>query len=107
MPVSADRGSLPVRPRGRFLVLEGLDGCGKTTQLEALAEWLPGSGLLPAGARLLTTREPGGPALGLALRQLLLHAPAGLAPCPGRAVALCGRSGPARAAADRAGAARR
>lgn len=82
MPVSADRGSLPVRPRGRFLVLEGLDGCGKTTQLEALAEWLPGSGLLPAGARLLTTREPGGTALGLALRQLLLHAPAELAPCP-------------------------
>ncbi|MEL0265336.1 MAG: thymidylate kinase, partial [Synechococcus sp.] len=27
--------------RGRFLVLEGIDGCGKTTQLKALADWLP------------------------------------------------------------------
>ena len=70
------------RPRGCFLVLEGIDGCGKTTQLDALAAWLPGSGLLPPGARLLTTREPGGTALGRSLRELLLHAPAEQAPCP-------------------------
>jgi dTMP kinase len=82
MPVFADSASPPVVPRGRFLVLEGIDGCGKTTQLEALAAWLPGSGLLPSGARLLTTREPGGTGLGRALRQLLLHAPAEQAPCP-------------------------
>ncbi len=69
-------------PMGRFLVLEGIDGSGKTTQLEALAAWLPGSGLLPPGASLLTSREPGGTALGLALRQLLLHPPDGTAPCP-------------------------
>ena len=62
-------------PRGRFLVLEGIDGCGKTTQIAALAGWLPRSGLLPPGAELLVTREPGGTALGQALRQLLLHPP--------------------------------
>jgi dTMP kinase len=69
----------PLR-RGRFLVLEGIDGCGKTTQLEALRSWLPTSGLLPPGASLVVTREPGGTALGLALRQLLLHPPEGAAP---------------------------
>ena len=66
--------------RGRFLVLEGIDGCGKTTQLKALADWLPASGLMPAGAQLITTREPGGTALGQALRQLLLHPPEEQAP---------------------------
>ena len=66
--------------RGRFLVLEGIDGCGKTTQLQALAAWLPTSGLMPPGAGLLCTREPGGTPLGQALRELLLHPPAGAAP---------------------------
>ncbi|MFM7268348.1 MAG: dTMP kinase [Cyanobium sp.] len=66
---------------GRFLVLEGIDGCGKTTQLEALAAWLPASGLMPPGASLLCTREPGGTALGRALRELLLHPPEAASPC--------------------------
>ena len=66
--------------RGRFLVLEGIDGCGKTTQIEALKAWLPASGLMPEGAQLLVTREPGGTALGQALRQLLLHPPGEAAP---------------------------
>ena len=77
---ASDGHGLP--PRGRFLVLEGIDGCGKTTQLEALAAWLPGSGLLPPGARLIRTREPGATPLGAALRQLLLHAGEAEAPCP-------------------------
>ena len=67
-------------PRGRFVVLEGIDGCGKSTQHEALSAWLPGSGLMPPGAELLLTREPGGTALGQALRQLLLHPPGAAAP---------------------------
>ena len=67
-------------PRGRFVVLEGIDGCGKSTQHEALRAWLPGSGLMPPGAELLLTREPGGTALGQALRQLLLHPPGAAAP---------------------------
>ena len=66
--------------RGRFWVLEGIDGCGKTTQIEALKQWLPSSGLMPEGAQLLVTREPGGTALGQALRQLLLHPPGDAAP---------------------------
>jgi dTMP kinase len=70
-----------VTPPGLFVVLEGIDGCGKTTQLERLREWLPTSGLMPPGARLLTSREPGGTPLGQALRELLLHPPAGAAPC--------------------------
>ena len=65
---------------GRFLVLEGIDGCGKTTQLERLRAWLPASGLMPPGAELVVTREPGGTALGHALRQLLLHFPGEAAP---------------------------
>ena len=39
--------------RGRLLALEGLDGCGKSTQVEPLAEALRG-----AGHDVLTTREP-------------------------------------------------
>jgi dTMP kinase len=66
--------------RGRFLVLEGIDGCGKTTQIEHLRRWLPSSGLMPQGAELLVTREPGGTELGRALRQLLLHPPGDAAP---------------------------
>lgn len=66
--------------RGRFLVLEGIDGCGKTTQLHQLAAWLPQSGLMPPGAELVLTREPGGTPLGQALRQLLLHPPEQAAP---------------------------
>lgn len=66
--------------RGRFVVLEGIDGCGKSTQLQRLAAWLPGSGLLAPGVRVVVTREPGGTPLGQALRQLLLHPPDGAAP---------------------------
>ncbi|WP_114993914.1 dTMP kinase [Synechococcus sp. UW179A] len=65
---------------GRFLVLEGIDGCGKTTQLRQLADWLPDSGLMPSGAKLHLTREPGGTPLGRALRELLLNPPQESAP---------------------------
>jgi dTMP kinase len=71
-----------VAPQGRFVVLEGIDGCGKSTQIEALRRWLPTSGLLAPGVELLVTREPGGTALGAALRQLLLHPPGEAAPEP-------------------------
>ena len=68
--------------RGRFIVLEGIDGCGKTTQLEHLVRWLPTSGLLPQGVQLLQTREPGGTSLGRSVRQLLLHSTGDAAPAP-------------------------
>jgi dTMP kinase len=72
----------PTPARGRFIVLEGIDGCGKTTQLEALRQWLPSSGLMAPGAQLVVSREPGGTALGKALRELLLHPPGEAAPVP-------------------------
>jgi dTMP kinase len=53
--------------RGRFVTMEGLDGAGKTTQLEVAADFLKSRGI-----GLVTTREPGGTALGEALRTLLL-----------------------------------
>lgn len=59
--------------RGVFLALEGIDGCGKTTQLNYLSDWLPQSGLMPKDSRLIITREPGGTFLGKQLRQLLLN----------------------------------
>ena len=67
---------------GTFIVIEGIDGCGKTTQLQALRQWLPSSGLMPPGARLVTTSEPGGTVLGLVLRKLLLHPSAPVRPDP-------------------------
>jgi dTMP kinase len=48
--------------RGRLIALEGIDGCGKSTQARALAEVL--------GAQL--THEPGATPLGVSLRELLL-----------------------------------
>ena len=80
-PWRQDRAGAADSLRGHFVVLEGIDGCGKTTQQEHLGQWLPTSGLMPAGARLLTSREPGGTPLGRALRQLLLHPPADASPC--------------------------
>jgi dTMP kinase len=55
------------RQRGRFITFEGLDGVGKSTQLENLAAWLRERGI-----DVLTTREPGGTALGQKLRSVLL-----------------------------------
>ena len=43
------------RSKGRLLVLEGIDGCGKTTQLQQLSSWLPTSGLMPVGSQLIVT----------------------------------------------------
>ena len=55
--------------RGRFITLEGLDGAGKSTQLESTAQFLRSRGI-----PLRVTREPGGTPLGEALRTLLLDA---------------------------------
>tara|TARA_Y100001968_G_C19400662_1_gene740837 strand:+ start:281 stop:931 length:651 start_codon:yes stop_codon:yes gene_type:complete len=68
--------------KGHFLVLDGIDGCGKTTQINHLAQWLPTSGLMPKGAILHITREPGGTELGRSLRQLLLNSSTTNAPDP-------------------------
>ncbi|MBF2000420.1 MAG: dTMP kinase [Synechococcales cyanobacterium M58_A2018_015] len=71
---------LRTRP-GKLIVFEGVEGCGKTTQIQQTQGWLTASGWLVALQQqqvlsdLVITREPGGTPLGQALRQLLLHAP--------------------------------
>ena len=58
--------------RGKFIVIEGIDGCGKTTQIEEISRWLPTSGLMGRNSKLIKTREPGGSLLGKKLRNLIL-----------------------------------
>jgi dTMP kinase len=58
--------------RGFFVTFEGIEGSGKTTQLERIADRLRA-----AGEPLLVTREPGGSPLGRRLRALLLGDDAG------------------------------
>ncbi|HLY97722.1 MAG TPA: dTMP kinase [Candidatus Angelobacter sp.] len=64
------------QPRGKFITFEGLDGVGKSTQLEKLAVHLRERGL-----DVITSREPGGTAIGERLRAVLLSSrTAGLTP---------------------------
>lgn len=53
--------------RGLFITFEGVDGCGKTTQIKLLDEYLRKSGY-----ETLLTREPGAKGLGEKLREILL-----------------------------------
>ena len=53
---------------GQLIVFEGIEGAGKTTQLQRAAAWLRSQVTVP----VLTTREPGGTLLGQELRHLLL-----------------------------------
>ena len=58
--------------RGKFIVFEGIDGCGKTTQINEISKWLPTSGLYGKNSKFVKTREPGGSLLGKKLRNLIL-----------------------------------
>ncbi len=51
-----------------FITLEGIEGSGKTTQIQRIAQWLA-----TAGFDCLTTREPGGTPIGSQIRSVLLH----------------------------------
>jgi len=53
---------------GAFITFEGIEGCGKTTQIKKTADFLRSSGF-----DVLLTEEPGGSALGLELRRILLN----------------------------------
>jgi dTMP kinase len=55
---------------GRLITFEGIDGAGKSTHIEALADHLRQRGL-----EVVATREPGGTPLAEQLRELVLHAP--------------------------------
>jgi dTMP kinase len=57
------------RRRGSFITFEGMDGCGKTTQMTLLARKLR-----EAGYGVLETYEPGGTPIGLQVRRILLDA---------------------------------
>ncbi len=64
----------PRNRRGRFLVLEGLDGAGTTTQAQRLAAWLRGR-----GRRVHVTAEPSAGPVGALLRQVLTRRVVGVA----------------------------
>jgi len=69
--VSANRcydASVRASRPGMFITFEGLDGCGKSTQLEKLA-----AALRAQGHKVVTTREPGGTEIGDRIRSLLLN----------------------------------
>ncbi len=53
--------------RGRFITFEGVEGCGKSTQMARLRAWME-----EADLPVLATREPGGTKVGEGIRELLL-----------------------------------
>jgi dTMP kinase len=64
------------KQRGKFITFEGLDGCGKTTQLKKLA-----NSLRREGVDVIVTREPGGTPIGEKIRSVLLDSrTSGMAP---------------------------
>ena len=54
--------------QGRFVSFEGIEGCGKTTQIALLSEALSRRAISHS-----VTREPGGTAVGEGIRRILLH----------------------------------
>ena len=54
-------------PLGRFITFEGIDGAGKSTQINALEKYL-----CDAGREVVLTRDPGGTPLGEKIRAMLL-----------------------------------
>ncbi|AUG78220.1 Putative thymidylate kinase [Kitasatospora sp. MMS16-BH015] len=64
---SAEPAPHRVTGTGFFIALEGGDGAGKSTQANALAEWIRGK-----GHEVVLTREPGGSPIGQRLRALVL-----------------------------------
>jgi dTMP kinase len=77
-----------VPARGKFITFEGLDGSGKSTQLEKLARSLRARGL-----SVTVTREPGGTTTGEKIRDVLLHsATSGLSPLTEMALMFASRA---------------
>ena len=55
---------------GLLITFEGIEGCGKSTQIERLAKQLP-----KVGRQVVTLREPGGTPIGEAIREVVKHPP--------------------------------
>ena len=55
--------------KGYFITFEGIDGCGKTTQMDLLADYLRDE----LDIAVVETREPGSIGLGQKIRELLLN----------------------------------
>lgn len=74
--------------RGKFITFEGLDGTGKSTQIEKLAKALRARGL-----SVVVTREPGGTATGEKIRHVILDsATTGLSPMAEMALMFASRA---------------
>lgn len=65
--------------QGRLIVFEGVEGSGKTSQIQQLQKWLCDNKMIQQlqaqgiVSHVIATREPGGTSLGQKLRHLLLH----------------------------------
>lgn len=62
---------MSISDRGKFITFEGIDGCGKSTQVKLLVEKLNGE-----GQKSILVREPGGTLVSEEIRDILLHRPA-------------------------------
>jgi len=77
-----------VAGRGKFITFEGLDGSGKSTQIEKLARALRAHSI-----PVTVTREPGGTAAGEKIREVLLHSTtSGLSPLTEMALMFASRA---------------
>ncbi|HTR26938.1 MAG TPA: dTMP kinase [Terriglobales bacterium] len=75
-------------PRGKFITFEGLDGSGKSTQIDKLAR-----ALRSHGVAVTVTREPGGTSAGEKIREVLLHSTtSGLSPMTEMALMFASRA---------------
>jgi dTMP kinase len=63
-----NREDLKGKLAGKFIVLDGPDGCGKSTQTKLLIQWLSGRGVL-----MEAFRDPGDTAVGEKIREILLN----------------------------------
>lgn len=59
---------MSAKPRGRFITVEGVDGAGKSSQIDVIAQ-----AIRDRGIELVITREPGGTPTAEKIREILLH----------------------------------